>query len=152
MSDATDLLENSLRADAPPLSGAGVPTVGQLTGRAAVRRRRRTLAAAGCGLLAAALALRPTPQPPTPDETLAAAPPVETAEPVEVDLVVNAAGVLEVRARRGGVFCTIPLEEPTPAPPESAVRAVPFWQVEPAAQDRVIEAWIRTGQLAGLEV
>ena len=152
MSDATDMLENRLRADAPPLSDEDVPTVGHLTGVAASRRRRRTLAAAGCGLLAAALVLRPTPQTPPPEDAVVAVPAVDAGEPVEVDLVVNAAGVLEVRARLGDVFCAIPLDEPEPSVPEPAVRAVPLWQIEPAAQDRVIEAWIQTGQLAGLEV
>ena len=169
MSHSTDDIERRLRADAPRLTVGPAPTAADLKHRAAVRRRRRSsVTAAACfGRLAAAVAVVPRPgdglpNDDRPDATIAVAPSPPAEEAVHVKLVVNDAGVLEVRARRGDVFCAIPLEARDEPPADASVTgpsatepltlAVPFWQIEPAAQDRFIEAWIEAGQMPGLEV
>lgn len=158
MNHQTDTIEDRLRADAPPLATDVTPAAVDLCRRAAARRRQKTAmsAVACCGLIAATYALLPEQRAagPVPDALIVQTPDPPAEEAVEVDLVVNAAGVLEVRARRGDVFCAIPLDEPAPEETlaEPAARAVPFWQIEPAVQDRFIEVWIDAGQMTGLEV
>ena len=164
MNNVTDRLEDRLRADAPPLTKDATPTVAELRRLAAARHRRRTRTAAAvcCGVIAvplALLAVRDATEtelavatPSTPDLSVAVAP---AEEPVEVDLVVNSAGVLEVHARRGDLRCVIRLgdEEPLPPaedrPPNSAV---PLRNLVPAVRERVIDSWINAGYLPGLHV